>query len=220
MQYFNKIKHYYFVLEYKIVAYSSFIFSKLKGSNYKSRTKKRVGLSGSSAEASITSTIARIPSEFSILVIDNGSSDKTVQRAKTAGADVIFEHRRGYGRAVHTGLIEAKRRGFQIAVILDADGSNHPEDIPKLIAPIIEEDADLVLGQRTRYATKDSLTQLQRYGNWLATKLILFFTGVHFSDMGAFRALRLSTLSRLSMQDEGFAQHGRPTLQQCRVGPA
>ena len=155
-------------------------------------------------EEIIGDTIGRIPSGFTVFTINNGSTDKTVQYALKAGSKVISEHRKGYGQAVHTGLLEARRLGYTVAVIFDADCSNDPKDIELLVKPIFDEGMDLVLGQRNKYAEPQSLTFMQKYGNKLATALIQLLTGARFSDLGSFRALRLSCLERLSMEDEGF----------------
>ena len=168
------------------------------------KSKTAIIIPAYNEEDIIAQTIALIPPGFSIFTVDNGSQDKTAQYALEAGSKVIFESRKGYGRAVHTGLLEAHRLGYTVAVVLDADCSNDPKDIEPLVLPIFQEEMDLVLGQRNKFAEPQSLTPLQKYGNILAAQLISILTDTSFSDLGSFRALRLSCLKDLRMEDDGF----------------
>ena len=116
------------------------------------KSKTAIIIPAYNEEDVIAQTIALIPSGFSVFTVDNGSQDKTAQCALKAGSKVIFESRKGYGRAVHTGFLEAQRLGYTVAVVLDADCSNDPNDIEALVSPIFQDDVDLVLGQRNKYA--------------------------------------------------------------------
>jgi glycosyltransferase involved in cell wall biosynthesis len=155
-------------------------------------------------EDCISQTILATPEVGSILVVDNGSQDRTAERARDAGASVIKEVRPGYGRAVLAGLLEARLRGHSVGVVLDADASNDPASIPTLVGPILSGRADFVLAQRTQFAEKGSLTRPQRFGNRLATRMIRTLTGHSYSDMGPFRALHLRHLPLLNLGDPNY----------------
>lgn len=139
-----------------------------------------------------------------VIVIDNGSIDASYQIAYDAGARVIREDRVGYGNAVMTGMLEAKRLGMELALVLDADLSDNPGDIPILVEPILHEDIDLCLSSRTRQEDQQHLEPHQRLGNQLAVKLIHWKTGYKYRDMGPFRAFNIQTLLDLHLQDENF----------------
>jgi glycosyltransferase involved in cell wall biosynthesis len=142
------------------------------------------------------------------VVVDNGSSDGTADRASERGAEVVVEARRGYGQACLSGLAHLQAAGAQgpdIVVFLDADASDDASDLPALLEPLMVDRADFVLGSRV-LGRRDAgaLSPQQRVGNWLATRLIARFTGVRFSDLGPFRALHWQTLAALSMQDRDY----------------
>ena len=139
-----------------------------------------------------------------VIVIDNGSIDASYQIAYDAGARVIREDRVGYGNAIMTGMLEAKRLGMELALVLDADLSDNPGDIPILVEPILHEDIDLCLSSRTRQEDQKHLEPHQRLGNQLAVKLIHWKTGYKYRDMGPFRAFNIQTLLDLHLQDENF----------------
>ena len=148
--------------------------------------------------------LKRINNVGEIVVINNASTDSTVEVAREHGATVIHESRLGYGTAVLSGLAYARLKKYQFAIILDADGSNNPESIPELIQPLIDDSHDLVLAQRTHYAEEGALLSHQKFGNWLAVNLMQIICGYKYSDMGPFRAIRLSTLPSLSLRDPNF----------------
>ena len=110
----------------------------------------------------------------------------------------------GYGNAIMTGMLEAKRLGMELALVLDADLSDNPGDIPILVEPILHEDIDLCLSSRTRQEDQKHLEPHQRLGNQLAVKLIHWKTGYKYRDMGPFRAFNIQTLLDLHLQDENF----------------
>lgn len=137
---------------------------------------------------------------FRILVVDNGSSDNTAQLASGLGAEVLREHRRGYGGACLRGLQAI--RDEEIVVFLDSDFSEYPEDIDLLLDPIVSGEADLVIGSRTLLpANRRALPVHQRLGNRLACSLIQFLFGFRYTDLGPFRAIRTGSLVHLQMQD-------------------
>jgi glycosyltransferase involved in cell wall biosynthesis len=155
-------------------------------------------------EAIIAKTLQKtLPYAFSI-VVDNGSTDSSYQVSKKCGAHVIRESRRGYGRAILAGMLEAKRMQKEHIVILDADLSNDPNDLPTLLSPVLNNEVDLCLSMRTRKEDQKNLQPHQLFGNALATRLIYLFTGFHFNDLGPFRAFQLSKILALNMQDPTY----------------
>ena len=139
-----------------------------------------------------------------IVVVDNGSSDATAVVARMHGARVISEPRRGYGQACLAGMA-ALSRDVEIVVFLDADGSDDPEDLVRLLTPVREGEADMVLGSRTAAARESgAFTPQQAFGNWLATGLMRVFFGARYTDLGPFRAIRRKALERLRMRDTNF----------------
>lgn len=140
-----------------------------------------------------------------ILVVDNGSHDGTANIAQKLGCKVVKEPKPGYGRTCLKGITFLKEDPPDILVFLDGDRSDHPKFLPKLIAPIKADRAEMVIGSRTRgVSEKGSLTVTQKFGNWLATRLIRWFWGVSFTDLGPFRAISWSALMRIQMEDQTF----------------
>lgn len=158
-----------------------------------------------------------------VIVVDGASADRTAERAIAAGARVIVEPQRGYGRAIQAGLA-ALREDVKIAVFLDGDGSDPAEFIPALIAPIEAGEADFVLGSRIR-GKRDpgSLSPQQVAAELIGGLLLKIIYGVHFSDLSPFRAIRRDALRRLGMRDMTYgwnlemlmrvAAAGLPTLE-------
>ena len=144
-----------------------------------------------------------------IIVCDNNSTDATAQCAREAGATVVYAPEPGYGSACLRGIAYLKSRTAadrpDIVVFLDGDYSDHPEEMPLLTAPIIEGGADLVIGSRVLgKAQKGALQPQQRFGNWLATRLILIIWGYRFTDLGPFRAISWEHLTTLQMTDPNY----------------
>lgn len=139
-----------------------------------------------------------------VFVIDNASTDNSFVLASQAGATVIREERLGYGTAIMTGILEAKRAGKELAIVLDADLSDNPSDIPILIEPLLKENIDLCLSSRTRLEDQVNLEPHQRFGNKLAVTLMRLKTGYRYRDMGPFRAFNINTILGLPMEDENF----------------
>jgi glycosyltransferase involved in cell wall biosynthesis len=138
-----------------------------------------------------------------IYVVDNGSTDATAARARAAGATVVSEPQRGYGRACLAGVLATG--GVDLLIFLDGDRSDCPADLPLLLAPILAGDADLVLGSRTLGSyDPGSLTTPQRFGNWLATRLLRLLYGVRLTDVGPFRVIRRRDLLALGMAEPTY----------------
>ncbi len=141
---------------------------------------------------------------YDIIVVDNGSTDDTARRAIDAGARVVREPRRGYGQACLTG-IEAVQDEAAVIVFVDGDYSDDPREVAQILAPIIANEADLVIGSRVLGQHEwGALMPQQRFGNALATLLIRWMYGVRFTDLGPFRAIRRDALTRLEMADRDY----------------
>ena len=139
-----------------------------------------------------------------VLVVDNGSTDRTAQVARHGGAQVLLEPRRGYGQACLAGLAGLDREITAVAFI-DADLSDDPGDLPRLIATFKEGGWDMLIGSRTLgQRARGSLTPLQRFGNWLSTRLIRQIWGVAFTDLGPLRIISRDALGRLDLRDKDF----------------
>jgi glycosyltransferase involved in cell wall biosynthesis len=174
-------------------------------------------------EKSIGKVIAGIPADIitEIVVVDNASTDKTAAAARSARATVLHESIPGYGRACLQGIkyCTSKNPTPEIIVFLDGDYSDYPEEIPLLIKPILENNADLVIGSRALgKKEKGSMTPQQVFGNWLATALLKLFYNVKFTDLGPFRAIRFSSLIALSMQDKTFGWTVEMQLKAAKQG--
>lgn len=160
-------------------------------------------------EDSIGKVIADIPKELAceIVVVDNGSTDRTAEIATQSGATVLRENRRGYGYACLRGInyAKSKRERPQIIVFLDGDYSDYPEEMRIIVGPMIEDDFDMVIGSRTSgKAEKGALLPQAALGNALATTLIKWFYGARFTDLGPFRAIKLDKLIELGMSDTTY----------------
>jgi len=138
------------------------------------------------------------------IVVDGGSRDRTAERARSAGARVVVERQRGYGRAVQAG-IAAARRDADILLFIDGDGSDRAELIPRLIAPIAENRAVFVHGSRLKGEREPgSLTPAQIAAGRMAGLLVRLVYGARFSDMSPFRAIRRDALDRLGMRETTY----------------
>jgi glycosyltransferase involved in cell wall biosynthesis len=152
-------------------------------------------------EGAIGATVARLDRAWvhEVIVVDNGSRDRTAERATAAGARVIAEPRRGYGSACLAGVRAAGPT--DVLVFLDGDGSDVPEDLPRVLRPISEGEADLVLGSRTLGEREPgSMSSHQLWGNRVVLGLLRLLTGVHLTDFGPFRAVRSEAMTRLDMR--------------------
>lgn len=142
-----------------------------------------------------------------VIVVNNNSSDMTAAVAGQAGVTVLDEPRKGYGSACLRGLeyVAGLRDKPRVIVFMDADYSDYPEELPRLVEPITKNNYDLVIGARTKeLREKGSMTPPQVFGNWLATRLMRLIYGSEFTDLGPFRAIRYNQLVALNMQDKDF----------------
>jgi glycosyltransferase involved in cell wall biosynthesis len=151
----------------------------------------------------IGSVVAEIHAavDAEVIVVDNGSSDGTADVARRAGARVIDCYERGYGKACLKGI--AATAAKEAVVFIDGDGSMAATDIPALVAPILDDRADIVCGARQR--TSGTMPLHQAWGNRLSTTLLRRLYGVRLSDLGPFRAVRRQTLDGLKMRASKFA---------------
>ena len=153
----------------------------------------------------------------SIVVVDNGSTDGTGDIARRAGANVVREERRGYGYACRAGVIAA--REAEVIVLLDGDAADDPDDLPRLLEPLLNDEADLVVGSRTLGSREPgSMTLQQVLGNRLAAWLMRNIYGVRVSDMGPFRAIRRSDLLALDMQEMSYGWSVEMMVKAARAG--
>lgn len=159
-------------------------------------------------EASIGKVIAEIPGIVDeVIVVSNSSTDDTEKNARAAGAIVLSEERKGYGYACLKGIdyVAAQDHKPDIIVFLDGDYSDYPQELTKIVAPILEEDIDLVIGARMKELRENgSMTGPQIFGNWLATTLMKLFFGARFTDLGPFRAIKYEKLNALEMEDKTY----------------
>lgn len=157
---------------------------------------------------SIGLVIKDIPSLVEeVIVVNNNSTDATEENAKKAGATVLSENRKGYGYACLKGLeyVAAQQESPEIIVFLDGDYSDYPEELEKIVEPILTRDVDLVIGSRVkRWREKGAMTFPQIFGNWLATTLMKLFFNARFTDLGPFRAIKYEKLLALEMEDKTY----------------
>jgi glycosyltransferase involved in cell wall biosynthesis len=156
-------------------------------------------------EDSIASVLDALPpgSADQVIVADNGSTDGTARIAASRGAHVVFEPHRGYGAACLAGIAAA--RDADIVAFLDGDFSDRPEELPQVLAPILQGRADLVIGSRMLGSReRGALLPHALFGNWLATTLIGLLFGARFTDLGPFRAIRADALRALDMRERDF----------------
>ncbi len=155
-------------------------------------------------ELALPPLLAEIPPNIAqwILVVDNGSTDATATVAAEAGAGVVGEPLRGYGRTCLRGFQTAKQLGADILVFMDGDGSDDPADLAMVLTPILEGRADFTIGSRvSNRADRGAILAQARLGNWLVSRMIrvLYNTSIH--DIGSFRAIRCSVLEALDMRE-------------------
>ncbi|MDO6595404.1 glycosyltransferase family 2 protein [Oceanihabitans sp. 2_MG-2023] len=157
---------------------------------------------------SIANVVQDIPKTVDeIIVISNNSTDATEENAKNAGATVLTENKKGYGYACLKGMDYVAKQAHKpdIIVFLDGDYSDFPQELSKLIQPIIENNTDFVVGARVKELREvGSMTPQQIFGNWLATFLMKLFFGTTFTDLGPFRAIKYNKLLALNMEDKTY----------------
>jgi len=156
-----------------------------------------------------------------VVVVDNGSADRTASVARAHGTQVVSEPRRGYGAACLAGIAHLRKNPPDVVVFLDADHSDDPTELPALIEPILEGRADLVIGSRALGEREaGALTPVQEFGNRLATLLLRLAFGARFTDLGPFRAIRWSTLDSLAMRDRDYGWTVEMQARAARAGVA
>jgi glycosyltransferase involved in cell wall biosynthesis len=160
-----------------------------------------VGCIGGLVQETLTQSVDEI------IVVDNGSTDGTASAARQANAQVVCEPRRGYGYACAAGVAAAANA--DVLVFLDGDYSSLPSEMPFLLTPLIENRADLVLGSRTLGGiAPGAMPPHQRFGNWLAARLMRMLCGLRVTDLGPYRAIKTDLLRALDMREMTY---GWPT---------
>lgn len=154
-----------------------------------------------------------------VVVVDNGSSDRTPEIAKELGATVLTESKRGYGYPCLRGIEYLKTKKPDIVVFLDGNYSDYPDEIERLTEPMIREDYDLVLGSRVMGEAEEGALRFPvRFGNMLATTLINIFYGFKYTDLGPFRAIKFTKLLQLDMNDNlGWTVEMQAKAVKCRM---
>jgi glycosyltransferase involved in cell wall biosynthesis len=157
---------------------------------------------------SIAQVIHELPESVSeIIVVNNNSSDETAKTAENAGATVLSEKNIGYGYACLCGMnyVAQQSKTPDIIVFIDGDYSDYPEDLTKVVQPIIDQDIDFVIGARAKELRElGSMTPHQIFGNWLATFLMRLLFRATFTDLGPFRAIKYDKLLTLEMEDKTY----------------
>jgi len=173
-------------------------------------------------EASLPLVLAAIPRPPAsrVVVVDNNSTDGTSEVAAAGGAQVVQEPRPGYGSACLAGLAYLRlHQPADVVVFLDADFSDHPEELPSLVAPIRQGDFDLVIGSRVLGDREPgALLPQARAGNLIACTMIRALYGHRFTDLGPFRAITWSALERLQMSDPDFGWTAEMQVKALRQG--
>lgn len=176
-------------------------------------------------EASIAHVLRDIPKGLveEIVVCDNNSTDNTAEEAHRAGATVVFEPEPGYGAACLRAMeyLQTKPPALQpgIVVFLDGDYSDHPEQMPEVLDPILKNDYDMVIGSRALGSMEAGAMQPQQiFGNWLATNLIRLFFKYRFTDLGPFRAIKWNKLLELNMQDRNYGWTVEMQVKAAKMG--
>ena len=156
-------------------------------------------------EDSLPLVLDAIPKDLvdEVVVVDNGSTDRSVEIARAHGATVVGEEHRGYGAACLRGI--AATEDYEMLVFLDGDYSDYPEDMHELLPPVVADEADLVIGSRMiNRESRRALLPQSRFGNQLAAVLMRILFGIRCTDLGPFRVIRRSSLVALQMQDRDF----------------
>lgn len=155
-----------------------------------------------------------------IVVADNNSTDGTAEVGRRGGAVVVPAPMPGYGAACLAGLDHIRQHDPpDIIVFLDADYSDHPDELPRIVAPIIEGDVDLVIGSRILGRREQgALLPQARMGNFVACTLIRLLYGFRYTDLGPFRAVRWSSFERLGMKDTNFGWTAEMQVKALRLG--
>jgi glycosyltransferase involved in cell wall biosynthesis len=173
-------------------------------------------------ENSVGKVIEAIPSLVrNIIVVNNNSNDATKTVAKEAGAIVLDEPVKGYGRACLSGIayLDQLHTAPDILVFLDADYSDYPDQLLDIIQPILTEDMDMVIGSRALgNKERGSMTFPQIFGNWLATTLMRWIFRTSYTDLGPFRAIRWQALKAIGMEDKNYGWTIEMQIKAAKLG--
>lgn len=183
----------------------------------------RVVIPAFNEENGVGEVLKEIPDELieEVVVVNNASTDQTEMIAMEAGATVLNEPKKGYGRACLKGInyLNNLKTRTDIIVFLDADHSDYPREMSKVVAPIVHNGYDMVIGSRALGdRQKGSMTPQQILGNWLATTLIRVLYGVRYTDLGPFRAIRYHKLLDLQMKDKNYGWTVEMQLKAAKLG--
>jgi glycosyltransferase involved in cell wall biosynthesis len=155
-----------------------------------------------------------------VVVADNGSTDRTAEVARSFGARVVHEPERGYGAACLRAIAALSEEGHEppdAVAFMNADRSEFPEELPRVLEPIVRGEADLVIGSRVLGGVDPrTMTGLQRFGNWLSTRLMRLVWRERFTDLGPFRAIRFESLQALGMRDRNFGWTVEMQIRACK----
>lgn len=174
-------------------------------------------------EEALPLVLADIPTELDahVVVVDNGSRDRTPEVAREAGATVLFQPFRGYGGACMSGIgyLAGLAEPPEVLIILDGDHADDPAVLPsQFVQPILDDELDLVLSSRTAQASAGSMNPVQRWGNTLQVELLRLRFGLHLTDMGPMRAIRFSSLLALEMEDRTWGWNVEMACKAARAG--
>ncbi len=179
---------------------------------------------------SIGNVVADLPKRLvdEVIVVNNASTDETERNARAAGATVLREDRQGYGSACLRGIayareLETNGQAPDVLVFLDGDYSDHPDELAKLVEPILNDQADMVigsriLGKRNGMVEPGAMFPQALFGNRLACGLMRMFWGARFTDLGPFRAIRYQSLLDLGMEDQTYGWTVEMQIKAARVG--
>ncbi|WP_373512264.1 glycosyltransferase family 2 protein [Persicitalea sp.] len=175
-------------------------------------------------ENSVGNVVRDLPESVrEVVVVNNNSRDDTRQNAQAAGATVLDEPRQGYGYACLKGIdyLENKPNPPEILVFVDADYSDYPGELTKIVDYLLENNLDMVIGSRALGEREaGAMTPQQVFGNWLATNLIERFYGVVYTDLGPFRAIRFDKLLAMKMVDTTYGWTVEMQLKAAKMGMA
>ena len=176
-------------------------------------------------EQALPLVLRDLPPVGRVIVVDNGSKDRTAELAAHAGAVVVPEPRRGYGSACLRGLAEIEQRIAagepppRVIVFVDADHSDHADLLPQLVAPIFEDRVDMVLGSRILGEREPgAMPPAAYFGNHFACFLMRVLFGARFTDLGPFRAINYAKLRELAMCDTNYGWTIEMQIKAVRAG--
>ena len=183
------------------------------------RMKLSVIIPALNEEESLPVVLAQLPWSIlhQVIVVDNGSQDRTAEVAAAAGALVVCEARRGYGSACMAGVRAAPEA--EVLIFLDADGSFDADDIPLLVDPIARGEAELVLGSRLAGVREPGAMPWHGVmGNWLVARVISRLANIPLTDLGPFRAIKRLTLERLRMEERTYGWPSEMIVKAAQLG--